>query len=73
MPTTDSHLGYEYQPGTPSLLRAINERALLEYLRIINQLRAHSLHVQPDCPNRPYRKHWPALRGRVLFRLSGIR
>src|SRR5260370_3290611 len=33
MPTTDSDLRYEYQPGTPSLLRAINERTLLEYLR----------------------------------------
>jgi predicted NBD/HSP70 family sugar kinase len=33
MSTTDSNLRYEYQPGTPSLLRAINERTLLEYLR----------------------------------------
>src|SRR6266571_4408396 len=33
MPTTDSDLRHEYQPGTPSLLRAINERTLLEYLR----------------------------------------
>ncbi len=33
MSTTDSNLGHEYQPGTPSLLRAINERTLLEYLR----------------------------------------
>ena len=33
MSTTDSHLRHEYQPGTPSLLRAINERTLLEYLR----------------------------------------
>lgn len=33
MSTTDKQLGDEYQPGTPSLLRAINERALLEYLR----------------------------------------
>ncbi|HEU0000283.1 MAG TPA: ROK family transcriptional regulator [Ktedonobacteraceae bacterium] len=33
MSTTDSHPRYEYQPGIPSLLRAINERALLEYLR----------------------------------------
>ena len=33
MSTTDSHLHHEYQPGIPSLLRAINERALLEYLR----------------------------------------
>ncbi|HLJ33464.1 MAG TPA: ROK family transcriptional regulator [Ktedonobacteraceae bacterium] len=33
MSTTDSHPHHEYQPGTPSLLRAINERALLEYLR----------------------------------------
>ncbi len=33
MSTTDSHLRQEYQPGTPSLLRAINERTLLEYLR----------------------------------------
>jgi predicted NBD/HSP70 family sugar kinase len=33
MQTTDSDLRHEYQPGTPSLLRAINERTLLEYLR----------------------------------------
>jgi predicted NBD/HSP70 family sugar kinase len=33
MSTTDRHLDYEYQAGTPSLLRAINERTLLEYLR----------------------------------------
>ena len=33
MSTTESHLRDEYQPGTPSLLRAINERTLLEYLR----------------------------------------
>src|SRR4051794_24923333 len=33
MSTTESHLHHEYQPGTPSLLRAINERTLLEYLR----------------------------------------
>src|SRR5215467_8352877 len=33
MSTTDSDLHHKYQPGTPSLLRAINERALLEYLR----------------------------------------
>lgn len=33
MSTTDSHLRQGYQPGTPSLLRAINERTLLEYLR----------------------------------------
>jgi predicted NBD/HSP70 family sugar kinase len=33
MTTTDSRLRPEYQPGTPSLLRAINERTLLEYLR----------------------------------------
>ncbi len=33
MSTTDRHLRYRYQPGTPSLLRAINERTLLEYLR----------------------------------------
>jgi len=33
MSTTDSNLRHEYQPGTPSLLRAINERTLLEYLR----------------------------------------
>jgi predicted NBD/HSP70 family sugar kinase len=33
MSTTDSHLHHEYQPGTPSLLRAINEHTLLEYLR----------------------------------------
>ena len=33
MSATDSHLRHEYQPGTPSLLRALNERTLLEYLR----------------------------------------
>src|SRR5215831_11017115 len=33
MSTTDSNLRHEYQPGTPSLLRALNERTLLEYLR----------------------------------------
>jgi predicted NBD/HSP70 family sugar kinase len=33
MSTTDSNLRQEYQPGTPSLLRALNERTLLEYLR----------------------------------------
>jgi predicted NBD/HSP70 family sugar kinase len=33
MTTTDSKLCLEYQPGTPSLLRAINERTLLDYLR----------------------------------------
>jgi len=33
MSTTDSHLRNEYQLGTPSLLRALNERMLLEYLR----------------------------------------
>src|SRR5258707_2780439 len=33
MSTTDSNLRQEYQPETPSLLRAINERTLLEYLR----------------------------------------
>ena len=33
MSTTDSHLRNEYQPGTPSLLRALNERTLLDYLR----------------------------------------
>ncbi len=33
MSTTDSDLRHKYQPGTPSLLRALNERALLEYLR----------------------------------------
>jgi predicted NBD/HSP70 family sugar kinase len=33
MSTTDSNLRHTYQPGTPSLLRAINERTLLEYLR----------------------------------------
>src|SRR6266581_2380411 len=33
MSMTDSHLRQDYQPGTPSLLRAINERTLLEYLR----------------------------------------
>src|SRR5437588_12909504 len=33
MSTTDSYLAHEYSPGTPSLLRALNERTLLEYLR----------------------------------------
>ncbi|HKV57578.1 MAG TPA: ROK family transcriptional regulator [Ktedonobacteraceae bacterium] len=33
MSTTDSHPRHEYQPGIPSLLRALNERTLLEYLR----------------------------------------
>ncbi|MBV9712444.1 MAG: ROK family transcriptional regulator [Ktedonobacteraceae bacterium] len=33
MATSESGLRHEYQPGTPSLLRAINERFLLEYLR----------------------------------------
>src|SRR5215470_2732839 len=33
MSTTDSVLHHTYQPGTPSLLRALNERTLLEYLR----------------------------------------
>ncbi|HLZ60354.1 MAG TPA: ROK family transcriptional regulator [Ktedonosporobacter sp.] len=33
MSMTESDLHQEYQPGTPSLLRAINERTLLEYLR----------------------------------------
>src|SRR5256714_7260430 len=33
MSVTDSNLSPAYQPGTPSLLRAINERSLLEYLR----------------------------------------
>jgi len=33
MAATDSNPRHKYQPGTPSLLRAINERALLEYLR----------------------------------------
>ena len=33
MSMTDSQLRHEYQPGTPSLLRALNERTLLEYLR----------------------------------------
>src|SRR5205085_10930538 len=33
MSTTDSYLGHGYSPGNPSLLRAINERTLLEYLR----------------------------------------
>ena len=33
MSTTDSNLRHAYQPGTPSMLRAINERTLLEYLR----------------------------------------
>ncbi len=36
MSTTDSNLRQEYQPGTPSLLRALNERTLLEYLRSHN-------------------------------------
>lgn len=33
MSVTDNNLHHDYQPGTPSLLRAINERSLLEYLR----------------------------------------
>ncbi len=33
MPVSANNLHHEYQPGTPSLLRAINERSLLEYLR----------------------------------------
>jgi predicted NBD/HSP70 family sugar kinase len=33
MPVTNDHLSHISQPGTPSLLRAINERSLLEYLR----------------------------------------
>jgi predicted NBD/HSP70 family sugar kinase len=33
MSVTDSNSTSTYQPGTPSLLRAINERSLLEYLR----------------------------------------
>jgi predicted NBD/HSP70 family sugar kinase len=33
MPMTDGNLSHIFQPGTPSLLRAINERSLLEYLR----------------------------------------
>jgi predicted NBD/HSP70 family sugar kinase len=33
MLSTESNQRDEYQPGTPSLLRAINERMLLEYLR----------------------------------------
>ena len=33
MSTIEEHQRHAYQPGTPSLLRAINERALLEYLR----------------------------------------
>ncbi len=33
MSVTDSNSSRAYQPGTPSLLRAINERSLLEYLR----------------------------------------
>ncbi|HAG97994.1 MAG TPA: sugar kinase [Ktedonobacter sp.] len=33
MSTTDSNLRHAYQPGTPSMLRALNERTLLEYLR----------------------------------------
>lgn len=32
MSTTDGHVRHEYQPGIPSLLRALNERTLLEYL-----------------------------------------
>jgi predicted NBD/HSP70 family sugar kinase len=34
MPATNGHLSHLSQPGTPSLLRAINERSLLEYLRV---------------------------------------
>src|SRR5260370_9657792 len=46
MSTTDSDLRHEYQPGTPSLLRAINERTLLEYLRRhIPTSRAHLARV----------------------------
>jgi predicted NBD/HSP70 family sugar kinase len=33
MSMTDSYLRQDWQPGTPSMLRAINERTLLEYLR----------------------------------------
>src|SRR5215467_4982426 len=33
MSTIDRNLRHEYQPGTPSLLRTLNERTLLEYLR----------------------------------------
>jgi predicted NBD/HSP70 family sugar kinase len=33
MSVTDSNPSHAYQPGTPSLLKAINERSLLEYLR----------------------------------------
>src|SRR5215471_20612817 len=33
MPMTESQRRHQYQVGTPSLLRAINERVLLEYLR----------------------------------------
>ena len=33
MPVPEGNLRQEYQTGTPSLLRAINERSLLEYLR----------------------------------------
>lgn len=33
MSTIEDHQRHAYQPGTPSLLRAMNERALLEYLR----------------------------------------
>jgi predicted NBD/HSP70 family sugar kinase len=36
MSVTDSNPSRAYQPGTPSLLRAINERSLLEYLRSHN-------------------------------------
>src|SRR5215472_10024688 len=32
MSTTESNTRQEYQPGTPSMLRALNERTLLEYL-----------------------------------------
>ena len=39
MSTTDSNLRQEYQPGTPSLLRALNERTLLEYARKYGYIR----------------------------------
>ena len=33
MSMTDSQPRHEYQPGIPSLLRSLNERTLLDYLR----------------------------------------
>lgn len=33
MSAAENHQHHAYQPGTPSLLRALNERALLDYLR----------------------------------------